>query len=82
MLQYGWTKAWALIATHHSITALLWNLGCWLPGLLVEQLFEINNMGLQIALSVPCIAVVSKDHTVLLFHCTPAHRLFLHIVLQ
>lgn len=56
--QYGWSKAWRLIGLHHSMTALLWNLGCWIPGLLVELIFQINNSMLHIALSVPCIALV------------------------
>ena len=64
--QYGWISAWAVIATHQTLTAILWNLGCWLPGLAVELIFGVNNEWIWIALSVPCIYAVMMLEEMLL----------------
>jgi len=64
--RYGWIRSWFLIGCHHWITAILWNLGCWIPGLLVELSTGYNKEWVWISLSIPCIAVVMHIEEALL----------------
>jgi len=55
---YGWLRAWALIARHHLLTAVLWNVGCWLPGLLIQEAFHWQSVQLSFTLGMCCVFMV------------------------
>ena len=64
--KYGWINSWALIAMHQCMTCFLWNLGCWLPGLAVELILDVNKEWIWITLSIPCIFGVMQIEEMLL----------------